>query len=146
MRQHSATVSIATKGSGLCEFTRDLNRFVAGSGIDRGLTTAFCRHTSASLLVQENADDDVKTDLMYFFRRLVPERMDQVVHRAEGHDDMPAHMKAALTRGNRQSAVGSRAFSARGQLRAGEKLTAFPGRPPPTADCRLPTAGFLGEP
>jgi secondary thiamine-phosphate synthase enzyme len=97
MRQHSATVTIPTTGPGLYEFTRDLNGFVAESGISRGLATAFCRHTSASLLVQENADDDVKTDLMEFFRRMVPQGMDWIVHRTEGPDDMPAHIRSALT-------------------------------------------------
>jgi secondary thiamine-phosphate synthase enzyme len=97
MRQHSATIDIATRGPGLYEFTGDLNRFIEEAGIDRGLATAFCRHTSASLLINENADDDVKTDLIEFFRRIAPEGMDWVVHRTEGPDDMPAHIKTALT-------------------------------------------------
>ena len=79
------------------EFTSDLRRFVAHSGVQTGLVTAYCRHTSASLLIQENADSDVKTDLLGFFRRLVPEGMDWIVHDTEGPDDMPAHIKAALT-------------------------------------------------
>lgn len=97
MQQMTTTVEIATRGPGLYEFTRDLNRFVAQSKVSDGLLTAFCRHTSASLLVQENADPDVQTDLDGFFRRLVPEGMDWIVHRTEGPDDMPAHIKAALT-------------------------------------------------
>lgn len=97
MLQSSTRLGIATRGPGLYEFTSDLSRFVAGSGVREGLLTAFCRHTSASLLIQENADDDVKTDLMGFFRRLAPEGMDWIVHRTEGPDDMPAHIKAALT-------------------------------------------------
>ena len=97
MLQSSTRLGIATRGPGLYEFTSDLSRFVAGSGVREGLLTAFCRHTSASLLIQENADDDVKTDLMGFFRRLAPEGMDWIVHRTEGADDMPAHIKAALT-------------------------------------------------
>lgn len=97
MKQASNTIEITTRGSGLYEFTRELHRFVSASGIEEGLLTVFCRHTSASLLIQENADDDVKTDLMGFFQRLVPEGMDWIVHRTEGPDDMPAHIKAALT-------------------------------------------------
>ena len=97
MLQSSTRLGIATRGPGLYEFTSDLSRFAAGSGVREGLLTAFCRHTSASLLIQENADDDVKTDLMGFFRRLAPEGMDWIVHRTEGPDDMLAHIKAALT-------------------------------------------------
>ena len=97
MRQSVETLHIATHGPGLYEFTGDLGRFVSGAKIGTGLLTAFCRHTSASLLVQENADDDVKTDLMGFFRRIAPEGMDWIVHRTEGPDDMPAHIKSALT-------------------------------------------------
>jgi secondary thiamine-phosphate synthase enzyme len=97
MQQSSTRLGIATGGPGLYEFTRDLNRFVASSGIREGLLTAYCLHTSASLLIQENADDDVKTDLLGFFRRIAPEGMDWIVHRTEGADDMPAHIKSALT-------------------------------------------------
>ncbi len=97
MLQSSTRLHVATRGPGLYEFTRDLNGFVAAAGIREGLVTAFCRHTSASLLIQENADDDVKTDLLGFFRRLAPDGMDWIVHRTEGPDDMPAHIKSALT-------------------------------------------------
>ena len=97
MLQSSTRLELATRGPGLYEFTRDLKGFVSRTGIREGLLTAFCRHTSASLLIQENADDDVKTDLLGFFRRLAPEGMDWIVHRTEGPDDMPAHIKAALT-------------------------------------------------
>ena len=97
MQQFTTTIEVSTRGPGLNEFTHELVRFVAGSGIGDGLLTAFCRHTSASLLIQENADDDVKTDLLGFFRRIAPEGMDWIVHRTEGADDMPAHIKAALT-------------------------------------------------
>lgn len=97
MQQSSTTIEIETRGAGLYEFTRDLRAFVDGAGISAGLLTAFCRHTSASLLIQENADGDVKIDLMGFFRRIAPEGMDWIVHRTEGADDMPAHIKSALT-------------------------------------------------
>ncbi|MCP8883784.1 secondary thiamine-phosphate synthase enzyme YjbQ [Devosia sp. XJ19-1] len=97
MQQAVDSISIATRGQGLYEATRDLRAFVAGSGISTGLVTIFVRHTSCSLLIQENADPDVQIDLQGFFRRLVPEGMDWLVHTTEGPDDMPAHIKAALT-------------------------------------------------
>lgn len=88
---------VETQGQGLYEVTRALRHFVADARIETGLVTAYVRHTSCSLLIQENADTDVQTDLTGFFRRLVPEGMDWLVHTAEGPDDMPAHIKAALT-------------------------------------------------
>jgi secondary thiamine-phosphate synthase enzyme len=97
MRQVQQTIEIATSRAGLYEFTQAVRDFTSGSGIGLGLLTVFCRHTSCSLLLQENADPDVQTDLMGFFRRLVPEGMDWLVHTTEGPDDMPAHIKAALT-------------------------------------------------
>ena len=97
MRQMQHIMDVATSGAGLFEITGGLQRFVAGAGIETGLVTAFCRHTSCSLLIQENADPDVQRDLRTFFRKLVPEGMDWVVHDAEGPDDMPAHIKSALT-------------------------------------------------
>lgn len=90
-------LTIETRGQGLYEFTEKAARFVDDCDVETGLLTVFVRHTSASLLIQENADPDVCTDLMTFFRWLVPEGMDWVVHDAEGPDDMPAHIKAALT-------------------------------------------------
>jgi secondary thiamine-phosphate synthase enzyme len=91
----------STRGQGLYEFTDQANAFVRHSGMLEGLLTVFVRHTSCSLLIQENADPDVKTDLNSFFRRLVPPSSDPsmrwVVHTTEGPDDMPAHIKAALT-------------------------------------------------
>lgn len=97
MRQVQHIVEVATRGAGLVEITGELEAFVARSGIAAGLVTAFCRHTSCSLLIQENADPDVQRDLMTFFRKLVPEGMDWIVHDTEGPDDMPAHIKSALT-------------------------------------------------
>jgi secondary thiamine-phosphate synthase enzyme len=94
-------LTIETKGPGLYEFTREVQGFVAKAGIAAGLLTLFVRHTSCSLLIQENADPDVRRDLDSFFRRLVPSADDPamayLVHRDEGPDDMPAHIKAALT-------------------------------------------------
>lgn len=97
MRQTQTTLEIATRGGGLYEFTEAAEQFVRQSGFEAGLLTVFCRHTSCSLLIQENADPDVQTDLNGFFRRLVPDGMEWIVHTTEGRDDMPAHIKAALT-------------------------------------------------
>jgi len=90
-------LTIETSGQGLYEFTRDAGGFVAGSGVDVGLLTLFVRHTSCSLLIQENADPDVQRDLTEFFARIVPENMPWLRHTMEGPDDMPAHIKSALT-------------------------------------------------
>ena len=89
--------AVQTRGPGLYDITAELEAFVLRSEAGSGLVTAFCPHTSCSLLLQENADPDVKRDLMAFFKRLVPEGMDFIVHDSEGPDDMPAHIKAALT-------------------------------------------------
>lgn len=93
-------VTIETSGQGLYEFTDRASSFVSGSGLGAGLLTVFVRHTSCSLLIQENADPDVRRDLDAFFTRLVPPSDDPamrwVTHRSEGPDDMPAHIKAAL--------------------------------------------------
>ena len=92
-----ATLDIATPGRGLVEITPRVSEWVATSGIDNGLLTLFIRHTSASLLVQENADADVRADLDRFFARLVADGDPIFRHRAEGADDMPAHVRSALT-------------------------------------------------
>lgn len=93
-------LAIETRGPGLYEFTERVAAFVAEAGGETGLLTLFLRHTSCSLLIQENADPDVRRDLDAFFRRLVPSADDPamayLVHRAEGPDDMPAHIKAAM--------------------------------------------------
>lgn len=97
MQQAVETLHIETRGKGLYEFTSAVKRFLAQSGVSTGLLTVFVRHTSCSLLIQENADPDVQVDLDGFFNRLVPEGMDWLVHTTEGPDDMPAHIRAALT-------------------------------------------------
>lgn len=93
-------LAIETRGAGLYEFTDAVARFVREAAVDVGLLTLFVRHTSCSLLVQENADPDVQRDLLAFFARLVPPADDPAMayltHRAEGPDDMPAHIKAAV--------------------------------------------------
>lgn len=94
-------VEIETSGPGLYEFTGLASRFVSGQAAGEGLLTLFVRHTSCSLLIQENADPDVRADLLSFFRRLAPPADDPsmrwIAHRQEGPDDMPAHIRAALT-------------------------------------------------
>lgn len=97
MHQAIDSITIDTRGQGLYETTHAVRRFVVQSGIETGLLTAYVRHTSCSLLIQENADPDVQTDMLGFFQRIVPEGMDWLVHTMEGPDDMPAHIKAALT-------------------------------------------------
>lgn len=97
MRQIIKEITIRTSGPGLTEFTRDAETLVRDGAAVTGLLTAFVRHTSASLLIQENADPDVQRDLQAFFRRLVPDGDRLFIHTAEGPDDMPAHVKAALT-------------------------------------------------
>ena len=93
-------LAISTRGQGLYEFTDAVRDFLRGIGVDEGVMTVFVRHTSCSLLIQENADPSVQTDLKAFFRRLVPPTtdpaMDWIIHRDEGPDDMPAHIKASL--------------------------------------------------
>ncbi len=97
MRQAQQSLTIATRGKGLVEFTREAADFVRAQGIATGLLTIFCRHTSASLLIQENADPDVRADLESFFERVVPEDRRLYIHQTEGLDDMPAHIRSALT-------------------------------------------------
>lgn len=97
MHQMAETIAVSTDGPGLYEVTGSVSQFVAGADISTGVLTVFCRHTSCSLLIQENADPDVQTDLSGFFARLAPEHMPWIVHTTEGPDDMPAHIKAALT-------------------------------------------------
>lgn len=93
---HSASIEVATRGQGLYDVTAELRRAVAESGVADGLAVVFVRHTSASLVVQENADPRVRQDLLDFFARLVPEGAGYA-HDDEGPDDMPSHIRAALT-------------------------------------------------
>jgi secondary thiamine-phosphate synthase enzyme len=90
-------LTISTRGRGLYEFTRDVEAWVGQVGFKNGLMTLHLRHTSASLLIQENADPDVRADLERFFARLVPDGDPLFAHTCEGDDDMPAHVRAALT-------------------------------------------------
>jgi secondary thiamine-phosphate synthase enzyme len=97
LRQHATTLAVQTPGRGLHEITSQVEAWLAGTDLRDGLLVLFLRHTSASLLVQENADPDVRADLDRFFARLVPDGDPLFRHRSEGADDMPAHVRAALT-------------------------------------------------
>ena len=97
LRQSGTTFNVDTRGRGLVEFTRPVQDWVAQAGFETGLLTLFVRHTSASLLIQENADPTVRGDLDRFFARLVPDGDPLFRHDDEGPDDMPAHVRTALT-------------------------------------------------
>lgn len=96
MRQASTILSLSTKGRGLVEITSDVRRWLDSTGVRDGLLTVLCRHTSASLLINENAAPAVRRDLLRWLEDLAPESSDYE-HDDEGPDDMPAHLKAALT-------------------------------------------------
>lgn len=97
MHQAHTLLAVDTLGRGLTEITRRVTDWVRASGLSSGLLTVFVRHTSASLLIQENADPEVQRDLERFFARLVPDGDRLFEHRSEGPDDMPAHVRSALT-------------------------------------------------
>lgn len=124
-------LTIETSGPGLTEFTRQAESFVRRTGKKNTLLTVFVRHTSCSLLIQENADPDVQTDLREFFARLVPPSDDStmkwMVHTTEGPDDMPAHVKAALT----QTSVGIPVMDGRLALGTWQGLYLFEHRTRP---------------
>ena len=102
MKHYQKAVRIQTTGKSLHKITSKVEQIVAQSGVDMGLCTIFIRHTSASLVIQENADPDVLTDLTNFFAKLVPEDSMRYIHNAEGPDDMPAHIRSALTNTSEQ--------------------------------------------
>jgi secondary thiamine-phosphate synthase enzyme len=97
LQQFSHRLEVPTRGQGLYDITRQVAAWVEGRGLRTGLLTLFVQHTSASLTIQENADPDVIRDLDEFFRRLAPEGAQWYRHTLEGPDDMPAHIRAALT-------------------------------------------------
>ena len=127
MQQAIDSITVGTRGQGLYEVTEPLRRFVSQSGLSTGLVTVYVRHTSCSLLIQENADPDGQTDLRGFCRRLVPEGMDWLVHTTEGPDDMPAHIKAALT----QTSIGIPVSNGRPVLGTWQGLYLFEHRRQP---------------
>jgi len=97
MRQAMHTLTVRTSGKGLYECTREISEWVRQTGILLGVMTLFVQHTSASLIIQENADPDVQADLEDFFEKLAPESHTGYRHQSEGLDDMPAHIRSALT-------------------------------------------------
>jgi secondary thiamine-phosphate synthase enzyme len=107
LRQASTELNIPTRGRGLYEITDQVSGWLSEKGFQQGLLTLHLRHTSASLLIQENADPDVQRDLEKFFARLVPDGDPLYVHTIEGEDDMPAHVRTALTAVNLSIPVSS---------------------------------------
>jgi secondary thiamine-phosphate synthase enzyme len=93
----AATLRFRTRGSGLMEITAEVRSWLESQGVTTGLLTLFCRHTSASLLIQENAARAVRSDLERYFAALAPEDPSRYEHNDEGPDDMPAHLRSALT-------------------------------------------------
>ncbi len=97
MQQATTILSITTSRRGLLEITQEVRSWLAAQPVSTGLLTLFCRHTSASLLIQENAAPEVRSDLEAFFERIAPEDWNLYAHKDEGPDDMPAHLRTALT-------------------------------------------------
>ncbi len=95
---HNSTIRIRTRGKGTFEITGEVRRAIEQSGIRDGIVTVFVRHTSASLVIMENADPSARRDLEMFFEQLVPETTPWFIHTLEGPDDMPSHIRMALTR------------------------------------------------
>ena len=98
MKAHTDSFTVSTRGKGTYEITDAVAQIVRASGVRTGTATVFIQHTSASLIIYENADRSARTDLHAFFERLVPEDQDYFVHTAEGPDDMPSHLRMVLTR------------------------------------------------
>ena len=97
MRQEFLNLELNTNGQSLYEFTNQINQWVSDNEFNNGIINLSIQHTSASLIIQENADPDVQTDLINFFNKLVPMDNSLYIHTTEGKDDMPAHIKSALT-------------------------------------------------
>lgn len=98
MSHHQHVIDIQTRGRSLVEVTAEVARVVAGSGVRTGVCVVFCQHTSASLMIQENADPSVQTDLLAWLERLAPDGDPGYRHDTEGPDDMAAHLRGAVTR------------------------------------------------
>ena len=98
MKAHTDSFTVATRGKGTCEITDEVARIVRESGVRTGTATVFIQHTSASLVIYENADPSARADLHAFFERLVPEDEDYYTHTAEGSDDTASHLRMVLTR------------------------------------------------
>ncbi len=138
MKQAFHTVMVKTHGPGLVEFTHDVAAFLRGADIEDGLLTCFIRHTSASLLIQENADPDVQKDLQDFFAHLA-RTGPRFRHTAEGPDDMPSHIRAALT----QTAIGIPVHKGRLALGTWQGIYVFEHRDAPHR--REVTLHLLGD-
>ena len=138
-RQSFHELTISTRGRGLRDFTEEVETWIAQNKFREGLVTLHLRHTSASLLIQENADPDVRRDLEAFFSRLVPDGDPLFVHTVEGEDDMPAHVRAALTAVNLSIPV----EKARLTLGIWQGIYLWEHRRAPHQ--RIVTAHFLGE-
>jgi secondary thiamine-phosphate synthase enzyme len=98
MKAHTASFTVRTQGKGTSEITDEVARIIRDSGVRTGTATVFIQHTSASLIIYENADPSARTDLHEFFERLVPEDADYFIHTTEGPDDMSSHLRMVLTR------------------------------------------------
>ena len=108
MRTHSATLQIRTKGKGTYEITDQVESAIAESGIKTGTATVFIQHTSASLVIFENADRSARVDLEEYFERLVPENSDYFTHTSEGADDSTSHIRMVLTRSSEVIPIGDK--------------------------------------
>ncbi|MCX6923737.1 MAG: secondary thiamine-phosphate synthase enzyme YjbQ [Verrucomicrobia bacterium] len=139
LRQALHEIKVPTRGRGLYGFTGKVVEWVTQIGFTSGLVTLQVRHTSASLLIQENADPDVRRDLEQFFARLVPDGDPLFVHTAEGDDDMPAHVRTALT------AVSLSIPVSHGQLALGTWQGIYLWEHRCSAHSRAITAHFIGE-
>lgn len=102
MKQCQDVISVHSRGQGLCEITSEIETVVKGSNVETGMCYLFLRHTSASLVIQENADPSARHDLEQYFLRIAPEGDPAYTHTMEGRDDMPAHLKTALTHTSEQ--------------------------------------------
>src|SRR2546430_463449 len=139
LRQAFHEISISTRGRGLYEFTDEAASWITSNNFKDGLLTLHLRHTSASLLIQENADPDVRRDLEQFFARLVPDGDPLFIHTAEGDDDMPAHVRTALTSVNLSIPVH------RGRLALGTWQGIYLWEHRKAAHARVVAVHFVGE-
>jgi secondary thiamine-phosphate synthase enzyme len=139
LRQALHEISIPTRGRGLYDFTAQVADWVAQNGLQQGLVTLHLRHTSASLVIQENADPDVRRDLENFFARLVPDGDPLFSHTVEGDDDMPAHVRTALTAVNLSIPV------SKGQLALGTWQGIYLWEHRHAPHSRAVTVHFVGE-
>ncbi|HWX18731.1 MAG TPA: secondary thiamine-phosphate synthase enzyme YjbQ [Candidatus Binatia bacterium] len=139
LRQALHELTLRTRGRGLYEFTDEVAAWISQHNFQDGLLTLHLRHTSASLLIQENADPDVRRDLDAFFARLVPDGDALFIHTAEGEDDMPAHVRAALTSVNLSIPV------CRGRLALGTWQGIYLWEHRRAAHSRTVSLHFIGE-